>query len=417
MATRGNDINAALAQASENVLRMIMQRQQLAMEHERLEFAREQFSEEQQANAFQRVATLIPLMKPGTTSPLIADELQKIFPEQDRATIEELVSVPQTFENIVRPALIERFQGLPEEQKSRIMEMATNRALLGEATTDEAIELQDNIIGTQLESVQNILKDPEMMEAIGRKSLGLEQPIRINLGGREISFDTADAARLSVEIWKHNSMMNWYRQQAALDNSAKSDIAGELIKLAGEKGIGISRAGAMQIINAVHWAPDNADTLPPDEVARQRQEKIQETFQQLSPEMQTVMSMYLNGAKLADEVPAWITEQFPGLGEFLTLGTELEKAVGKELTSTILPVISREMSKRGTGIAAPQRFGILPFRSSFNLGEIRAPDLSREAAHADADKYAKGEISLSELTRKWGAQKAKAIVADANRIK
>ena len=415
-----NDLGSALERATSNIFQLLLQKRQMDIQQQQfqqqLSLSERRLTADERASAFDRVSRLIPFLPPGTSiadNEVLHEDLAAVFEGQDptdQAGLGGLVLNPETMENVLMPAMIDQLQAMPAEQRAKLMERGAIRLMTGEATSQQALDLQENIVGVQARELESIMKDPELMKKFARHTLKVpDQTINVP-GLGPFSMTSDDAARLGTEIWKHQSLLSWYDKSAQMDTAAKNDVAKEFIALAGEKKILLSRARAMQIINAVHYLPPDAKDLSDEEIHQMRQEQIDalRTGEDWNPTLDAALKLYISGADVAFSAPLPQLEGFPGLQNYLQLGEALKNAgLTSETVSTLLPIISKQLSKGGQNIAR-RRFG------GFDLGdppaEGGAGGTERQQAEADAVLFREGKITASQLTKKWGAEKARGII-------
>lgn len=353
MATRESSIGRGIERASENILRAAMARAQLDIDQQRVDLQARQIAQAERTSALERIIRFSPLLQPGTTiadNAFLHDDLKQVFPEFDPSNpgdLGGLVLRPETVDDVLRPMILNRARELDPGMIDRIV----NNTLIGKAVTGEQLELEQSTVELQLDALQGLVTDPRAVENVGRRMFGLDQIVALNIGGRQVTFDSADAARLTVDIWKHMNLMDWERTRFNLGNQQQADIAKEFMDLMEEKGVGITRAQANRIISAVH------SENPQEQVNALRSSAGWNEIQDAA------LQVYLSGARLGEETAASFLEQFPGLQNYIQLGGALEAVIGKDAVAEVLPTIARQVEKSGVNIATPGRVW------GFNLGD------------------------------------------------
>jgi hypothetical protein len=256
-----NRTGEAIQRASENLINMILQgqriqmeRQRLGMEERRLGMAETQLREGQRASALQRVLSFAPFIQPGKTIaevPELHESMATLWPEFDPADPAGFGGIelnPQTLDTVLRPMAIAKFQEMSPEDQARIVERRVNREVLGIPASGAQLTAEDARSNIFLQSWETLRRDPVALEGIMRQTVGLQQPIRVNYQGRTLTWDSAEAANISVRLMLHQDEMN--ARQTQLDSQSKLDLAGELMEQMEKAGAPISRPAAMQVVSA-----------------------------------------------------------------------------------------------------------------------------------------------------------------------
>lgn len=434
---RPNALGEALDQFGDNLLKVAMfnvqtglDRERIDQEQQRITIAEDNAAEVRRQNAFQRLLSFSPFIEPGTTlaqNTFLHDSVREAWGEEPtnvgEGGIGTIVFNPETIESVIRPMEIDYLNSLPKDRRDAILERGLYRSVLGTPVSGDDIALQGNVTAMRLQAVEEWKADPVALQTIARGTLGLEPITRVELpDGRIIEYDTVASANLSVELFKFMRNLEFQEDMTELTSANKMDLAGELIKQAQDfAGIGISRARAMQIIDAIH------SENPDEAIANLR------TNSGWSDELDAVVDMYFNGVEIARSAIPLFMRNYPDMNNFLLLGKAMETVYGKEAMSAVLPEYNRLMFERGENLPTPSA-GWARWRQSGisgrNAGQRPGPrveNLPADSAGGDAESgrnkldmmeravsaYIGGTKSAADIRREFSPTEATTILREA----
>jgi hypothetical protein len=455
-----NSANQSMRDLSQMLVQIMLENKRLALDAQRVGIQREQVDLERertqqaaQGQALDRLMTIAPFLPRGKTIaeiPQIHGAMQTAFPEFDPTSPGDLGGVvlnEETIDTLLRPMVIERFRQLPEDEQARMMERATNRAILGTPSSGEELAAQDTRAQIYLESWQNLRQDPVALESILRTNMGLDPIIRVQYGDQTLEFDTQGAASLTTALMQHRDQMSlgWanysLRQQeinearAARQGAGQLDLAGELMAQMEKHGVSLGRASAMQIVRAY----DETARLSQGGTLSDQNNPLRRLFESSPTEVQAAIQVFDGAAQFGENQSRLFFQQTPEgqqLLRFLELGEQLNNAgIPRENIPGLLENITE--SFRGTGqggypmlpqyqepgfrgnrlnFRGPEAPATVPSDTGPTARNTPSPQATAETMRADARALAEGRITTRDLQTKYSDPLARAAVIRQSRL-
>lgn len=296
-----NRFGESLERSTQNLMNLILTSRQLALEEERIGIARQAQSESERVTAMNRLIAFAPFLPDGKSIaelPQLHSTLSQVFPEFDPTNPGDLGGVvlnQQSLEDVMRPLLLSEFERMSPEAKKALTERGLNREILGVAASGEEIKAQEGRATMFNQALDTLRQDPQALEGIMRTTLGLQQPIRVNVGGRTLQWDTAQAASIAVQLMTHSEEMGLRRMQLSREETV--DLAGELMKQMESAGAPISRSVATSILSAYNQkvALSNSGRLTPEN------DPLAPLMQNENPDVAAAAQFFVGAGQLGEQ--------------------------------------------------------------------------------------------------------------------
>jgi hypothetical protein len=286
----------------------------------------------------------VPWLKPVMGAALGVDPDQA--PE-----LQGFVFNKETLQSRLRPLLIQRFESLPEEDRTRLMEGGLSQMLFGDPSqTVDRLNLGDRVTEVQGQGVEAVATDPEVQQDVGRTAVGLQPTVEAM--GQE--FKNPASAELAVALLNLRQRQHEFSETIAQNNTAltatssqnmqaaMNEAADVLIKQANEQGVNLGRGAALAVVQA-SYQPGQLERLLeqyPEGPQRQAMNLVAQIATGAVSDGQTAVRLQLQNTPGGD-----------AMLNSMNLGQSLEAILGKDQVGPTLEGATRYLQGAGAPFA------------------------------------------------------------------